>query len=67
MYASLYFQTNLTLEIAEHSKEIWKNYFRDAVPELYKDESIQRQVKFLHILGTSALDHDKLAQVNYYI
>lgn len=60
----IYLQTNLTLEIAEHNKKIWKQYFKDAVPEMYKDESIKRQIEFLHILGTSALDQDKLSQVN---
>lgn len=49
--------------MAEHNKEVWKKYFRDAVPELYKDQSLQRQIKFLHILGISALDKDKIAQV----
>lgn len=52
------------MEIAKHNKEVWKKYFRDAVPELYKDEFIQRQIKFAHILGTSALEENKLAQVS---
>lgn len=58
-------QTNLTLDFAERNKDVWKKYFQDALPDLYNDESIKRQVKFLHILGTSVLDHDKLAQVMY--
>lgn len=61
----MFLQTNLTLDIAEHNKDIWKKYFRDALPEMYKDESIQRQIKFLHILGTSALDQEKLSTVSY--
>lgn len=31
---------------------------------MYKDELLQRQVKFAHILGHSVLDEDKLAQVS---
>lgn len=59
-------RTNLTLEIAKHNKEVWKNYFRDVTPEMYTDEILRREVKFAHILGNSALDENKLAEVSNY-
>lgn len=52
------------MENAKHTKEVWKQYFRDVNPEMYKDDLLKRQVKFAHILGSSALDESKLAQVS---
>ncbi|CAH1994103.1 unnamed protein product [Acanthoscelides obtectus] len=56
--------TNLTLEQAAWEKNVWTKYFKDIVPEEYEDPTIRREVKFLKILGSAALEPKKLEELN---
>nr|CAI5847698.1 unnamed protein product [Callosobruchus analis] len=56
--------TNLTLEQAAWEKDVWTKYFKDILPEDYEDPTIRRELKFLKILGSAALEPKKLEKLN---
>nr|CAH7716316.1 unnamed protein product [Callosobruchus chinensis] len=56
--------TNLTLEQAAWVKNVWTKYFKDIQPEDYEDPIVRRELKFLKILGSAALEPKKLEKLN---
>ncbi|EFA05307.1 angiotensin-converting enzyme [Tribolium castaneum] len=54
---------NATLQSAAFHKKYWNKYFKDLKPEDFQDPEIKRQVKDLKLLGDSALDEKKLAEL----
>jgi hypothetical protein len=59
-------QLEATLKSAEYTKNEWETYFKDAQWETYENADIKRQVMFLSVLGTPALDPVSLEAVSIF-
>ncbi|KAB0802038.1 hypothetical protein PPYR_04224 [Photinus pyralis] len=57
-------QLEATLENAQFNKKKWSDLFKNLYEGDYKDESLIRQIRFLKVLGNSALNEDKLTELS---
>lgn len=58
-----FIQENQTIVAAHFTKETWEKHFKGLTPDKFRDPILQREIFFLSVLGTAALEESKLSNV----